>query len=374
MASAHQGKLETIEAARGLAALAVVFFHANAAAAFIGVRTFEWLSIGEHGVDFFFVLSGFIIFFVHYNDIGRPEAARDYLLKRGIRLYPILWMVVAALAVVRTALDQPLSLSTLGTSLLLYPSTVEPAPQVVWTLRHEALFYLAFLSAILSRRAGLLLFGVWTTAALFQLILSLMGSPIGGMASFFLSSYELDFLFGAGIAILHRRRAFRRSSLPFILALILICALFWIEEHFEIKRTGLLDYSTPAATLWVAVLGLGFAAVLHGLLCIEGKFKVPRFLLLLGGASYAIYLIHTPVNSIAQRLVRFIAEPLEFMGGAQLFIVACGVVAGIMLHLWVERPLSKRLRTRLLSRRTDLFRHSAVGAVRTREATHEQRP
>jgi peptidoglycan/LPS O-acetylase OafA/YrhL len=351
MASAHQGKLETIEAARGIAALAVVFFHANAAAAFIGARTFDWLSIGEHGVDFFFVLSGFIIFFVHYDDIGRPESSRGYLLKRAIRLFPILWIIVGGWAIVGTALGHPPSLATLGTSLLLYPSMAEPAPLVVWTLRHEALFYLAFLAAIMSRRAGMLLFGVWTLAALGQLVLSAVGRPVGGLASFFLSSYALDFMFGAGIAILHRRRAFRRSLVPLALALVLIVALFWTEEHFEIRRTGLLDYATPPATLWVAALGLGFAAVLHGLLCMEGKFKVPRFLLLLGAASYAIYLVHTPINSIAQRLARFIAEPLAFIGGVQLFIVACGVLAGILLHLWVERPVSKRLRMMLLTRK-----------------------
>jgi peptidoglycan/LPS O-acetylase OafA/YrhL len=273
------------------------------------------------------------------------------VLKRAIRLFPILWIVVGGLAVLRTAMGQPPSLDALGTSLLLYPSMAEPAPQVVWTLRHEAIFYLAFLALILSRKAGMLLFGLWTTAALVQLFLSLMGRPVGGVASFFLSSYELDFIFGAGIAILHRRRTFRRSSIPLILGILLIVALFWAEEHFEIRRADLLDYSTPAATLWVAMLGLGFAAVLHGLLCFEGKYRVPRFLLLLGAASYAMYLIHTPVNSVAQRIARPFAEPLEFMGGAQLFIVACGVMAGILLHLWIERPLSKRLRTMLLSKR-----------------------
>jgi peptidoglycan/LPS O-acetylase OafA/YrhL len=351
LASAGQDKLETIEAARGLAALAVVVFHANAAAAHIGARTFDWLSIGEHGVDFFFVLSGFIIFFVHHGDIGRPECSREYLMKRAVRLFPILWLVVAGWAILRTALGQAPPLQALGTSLLLYPSMAEPMPSIVWTLRHEALFYLAFLALILSRKAGILLFGLWAAGTLVQLVLSLIGRPVEGLASFFLSSYALHFILGAGIAILHRRRAFRRSSVPLILSLVLLGLLFWAQEYLEIRRAGLLDYTTPPATLWAASLGLGFAAVLHGLLCVEGRFKVPRFLLLLGAASYAIYLIHTPVNSMAQRLARYIAEPLGLIGGAQLFIVACGVAAGILLHLWIERPVSKRLRSMLLSRK-----------------------
>jgi peptidoglycan/LPS O-acetylase OafA/YrhL len=183
------------------------------------------------------------------------------------------------------------------------------------------------------------------------MILALLGRPFGGLASFFLSSYELDFILGAGVAVLHRRVAFKRSIWPLILALILVAGLFWAEEHYHIRRIGLLDYVTPPATLWVAALGIGFAALLHGLLCVEGKFKVPRFLLLLGAASYAIYLVHTPINSLAQRIARPFAEPLAFIGGTQWFLVGCGVVGGIVFHLWLERPISKRLRGMLLAKK-----------------------
>ncbi|MCR2346177.1 hypothetical protein NSP34_25335, partial [Salmonella enterica] len=37
---------------------------------------------GNLGVDFFFVLSGFIIVFAHYKDINQPKRAPEYLLKR----------------------------------------------------------------------------------------------------------------------------------------------------------------------------------------------------------------------------------------------------------------------------------------------------
>lgn len=362
MASAHQGKLETIEAARGIAALAVVFFHGNASAAFIGARTFEWLSIGEHGVDFFFVLSGFIIFFVHYQDIGRPGGSRDYLLKRALRLFPILWIVVGGWAVLRTAVGQPPSLETLGTSLLLYPSTAEPAPLVVWTLRHEALFYLAFLALILSRKAGMVLFGLWTAAALVQLALSLMGGPVGGLASFFLSSYALDFIFGAGIAILHRRRSFRRTSLPLILATLLIVTLFWIEKHYGIRRTSLLDYSTPAATLWVAILGLGFAAVLHGLLCIEGKFKVP--LSAPAGGCQLCDLSHPHAGELGRAAACPLFCRTASVHGRSAIVHGRVRSAGgnpassVDRASYIEAPPNDAA-----SKTVDLFRHSAVGAT-----------
>src|SRR5574343_121942 len=52
------------------------------------------LHFGYLGVDFFFVLSGFIIYHIHAKDIGQPQKITPYLLKRFIRLYSIFWVVM----------------------------------------------------------------------------------------------------------------------------------------------------------------------------------------------------------------------------------------------------------------------------------------
>jgi len=66
-------KIWGIEAARGVAACMVVFYHAarhiqqdTGASVLWGMSQF-----GHAGVDFFFVLSGFIIYWVHSKDIGQ---------------------------------------------------------------------------------------------------------------------------------------------------------------------------------------------------------------------------------------------------------------------------------------------------------------
>ncbi len=339
-------KVETIEAARGIAALAVVVFHANAAARFVGERSWDILGLGEHGVDFFFVLSGFIIFFVHSGDIGRPDRAKDYALKRFIRLFPLLWLVVGAWILLRILMGSPPAPDAVATSLLLYPSMVEPMPLVVWTLRHEALFYCAFLVLILNRRLGIGLFGVWTLAVLTQLVLALLGRPIEGLPAFFLSSYQIDFVLGASVALLHRNRRFAGSWWPLAAACALVLLLFIVEERVGLARNAMLDYTSAAATGWTVLLGCAFALVLHGLLRIEARVRVPRSLLLLGAASYSIYLVHTPVNSVAQRVAVFLPTGLS-----HLFIIAAGVGAGILVHFVLERPIASYLRTKLMQRR-----------------------
>lgn len=339
-----RGKLETVEAARGIAALAVVLFHANAAAKHIGHRTLDALAVGEHGVDFFFVLSGFIIFHVHRRDIGQPRQAGEYLLKRFIRLFPLLWIVVGFAIFGKIAMGSIPQPSAIGTSLLLYPSLEAPIPLVVWTLRHEILFYLAFLVLIASRGLGLALFGGWTIACIVQLLLAVAGSPVKGLGSFLLSTYQLDFVLGAMVALLHSRRIFRPSLRPLWVGLAMVAAVLAVDGMLGIHRRNLLEYTSWAATVWTLILGAAFAVLLHGLLIAEGRVRVPRAAVVFGAASYAIYLVHTPLNSITQRLVAGLPS-----GATQIAIFLIGSLAGLVLHLSIEKPLTKRLRRVLLT-------------------------
>jgi len=88
-------KLDILQIFRGLAALAVLLHHTTGQA--IKVDSYSYLNnffqIGWSGVNFFFVLSGFIIFYVHYKDIGNKCKLSNFPLKRVIRLFPIYWVM-----------------------------------------------------------------------------------------------------------------------------------------------------------------------------------------------------------------------------------------------------------------------------------------
>jgi peptidoglycan/LPS O-acetylase OafA/YrhL len=71
-----------------------------------------------------------------------------------------------------------------------------------------------------------------------------------------------------------------------------------------------------------------------------------RAWLLLGDASYSIYLIHYPAVSLACKVIRHsspdLSEPLAFVAVA-LFAVLCGIA----LHLLIEAPLLRFFRARM---------------------------
>lgn len=86
MASSPQTGLATLQAGRAVAALLVLAVHADlSTGAFIAERPAAlapFLDAGTLGVDFFFVLSGFIIYFVNADVADRPGWSSRYIAAR----------------------------------------------------------------------------------------------------------------------------------------------------------------------------------------------------------------------------------------------------------------------------------------------------
>ena len=336
-------KINSLEAARAVAAFTVVVFHANGLRGMWGMSHYEWLEVFIHGVDFFFIISGFIIFQVHRDDIGRPAALRAFAVKRFIRLFPILWLIAGAWMVARHMTHQPVPLEGIAPSLIPYPSLIKPLPDVIWTLRHELMFYVAFAVLIFNRRAGYALFGIWTVGVFVQLVLVALGRPVTGIGAFFMSSYELDFLLGATIAWLAPQH--RPGLVPLAAGLTLAAAALVLGNVWGLQRTALSDYTSLSASWWVMALGVCFAALLYGVLAIESLVQMPRWLVMLGGSSYALYLMHVPIQNVLAHLSNRIPSAVE-----AVLMVGLPIAAGLVLHVWFEQPVGKMLRSWMLPR------------------------
>ena len=136
---------------RGWAAMLVVLFHATG----IGWHQFQasflgnYFEMGSAGVDFFFVLSGFLITHIHLKDIGKPDRLGSYARKRFVRIYPAYWVVTLAILpfywiVPGWGQGDEKTPSVIANSFLLLPMLRGPVLMAGWTLCHEVLFYLVF--------------------------------------------------------------------------------------------------------------------------------------------------------------------------------------------------------------------------------------
>src|SRR5215213_8938349 len=127
--------IQCLQAGRGLAALAVVLHHADHAGSSFGKEHIysPLLHLGYLGVDFFFVLSGFIIF---HSTVGRGRSAADYAWARFRRVYLPYWpigLAIGLLYVLFPAMSASERSWAWLPTLTLLPVSSMPALSVAWT-------------------------------------------------------------------------------------------------------------------------------------------------------------------------------------------------------------------------------------------------
>lgn len=333
-----QHRLESLQWFRGLAACCVLGYHG-----LLAVRGFsgdpvpdnaltQALSFGHFGVDFFFLLSGFIILHSHFDDPREAGMAARYAAKRLLRVYPPYLPVALAMWAVYTYWPA-LSAGSHGasstgpqlwSSLLLLPSERPPALAVAWTLVHEVLFYAIFAAFYVHHRLLILLVVAWVGGIV---LAPCWWQPeeVGAAMRVLLSPVNLQFVAGMGCAWIWRRmQASRRLGWLLLVGsmmLLVVLTLSWASLHPEL-------------------LAIPFAGIVLGGACLDStRFGVRRLPgSWLGDASYALYLVHGPTLSVAVRLVRAAAPGSAWWA---MLVAACvgALAAGWAYHRWVERPM-----------------------------------
>ncbi|MEH3086328.1 MAG: acyltransferase [Xylophilus ampelinus] len=337
------GKLQGIEAGRGLAAFLVVMYHA-ARHFKADIGYLPWGGIfhfGHVGVDFFFVLSGFLIYFVHAGDLGRPQRLVRYLRRRTVRIYPVYWAaLLGALALVLLSRNQtvPEAWLLLQTMFLAQPLGT-PLLGVAWTLQHEMLFYGVFALAILNVRLGQAVLCFWLCMILAQWAAgaSWFQQDLYRIA---MNPFNLEFFMGMGGAWLVRRKAALAGRPGLLLAVGgLLFAVLAVAEN-----AGLFEsYGNPARVAY----GLVSTALVVGLAGVDRVRGAPAVLMArLGGASYSIYLFHLMAIGVGYKamevagLLRLLPVPLSYA-----LVCTGAIAAGLLISRWIEFPLLRMLRS-----------------------------
>lgn len=334
----HVARLTGIEAARGVAATTVVLYHVgrHLAKQQPGPLQAGIFQFGHSGVDLFFVLSGFIILFVHYNDVGRPGQISHYIGRRFTRVMPTYW-VALAMTILLHYFGQGVmpTADALFWSISLLPSHWPLLLDPAWTLRYEIVFYAIFALFIWRLSAGLLLLTVWmvfvglTVAGLVDA--GSLPAPLHG-------AYDVEFVFGMVAAWLLHRWRMPAPRLLFVLGVVLFAGAAlaedagWMDGYADVARIA---YGGPAALI---VLGVAAAEQQH-------LIRVPRGLQLLGSASYSIYLFQFVFIGIAWKLLLVSRLALRLPMPAVFVALALpGVCGGIAMSRLVEQPLLRAFR------------------------------
>ncbi len=296
-------------------------------------------SFGNTGVDFFFVLSGFILYYTYNSGFDRPDRLVPYLKKRFRRIYPVYWAVM--LFVLPTLLWMP-TLSKahkqapgfILASLLLLPQSNVPVLGVSWSLSYEVIFYLVFGICLWRRAAGLAAMAVWAGLVVAGILVPHLYHG-WFLVSWLARPRTLELFFGVTVGFLVVRHPFGYSRLMLSVGALGFVWLGVMSSYVWGRPVGLICLA----------FGLTSAMVIYG--CATGELsgrlgRAPGWMLLLGEASYSIYLTHYSVIALQTRVLKRLA-PLP----AYLLAFVFAVVIGVLFHILVERRIlrGRRLTT-----------------------------
>ncbi|PBC09310.1 acyltransferase [Mesorhizobium sp. WSM3859] len=297
---------------------------------------------GYLGVSFFFLLSGFILTHSYFGKMSDWHEVRRFAIARFARIYPVYLLALAvALPLAKGLFDYPLaSLATLG----LIQAWGAPASLLAffwnpagWTLSVEFFFYLMFplLLPLLSRLTTAALWAGLAAAVSIFAVMCLPGlGPTGYLAFSWMAPMPLpllrlpEFITGIICALLFRAGSLDRFRGD--LAAILAGAF-----------TVVALVATSTATI-ASFAGIGFVALI--VTCAVNQGMVRRVLshkplVLLGNASYALYILQIPVRKWMP--VIFTGE-WEWIG--RLLYQPLLVIISVAVFILLEEPARRFLR------------------------------
>ena len=342
---AEENKILLLELGRGLAAILVVLYHMNNY--YFNTEKY-WLDsllgglfrFGHSGVEFFFVLSGFIMIWAHKNYIDNPKSIKVFIKKRFLRIYPLVWLTVGISLVLyiisgtgKEEFRDPLY--AIQFFLLFGKEPLGGINFPTWTLWHENIFYLFCVLIFANARFGLIALSIWTIISVFTAILGYSSNSV------FYAIRPLNALFSFGVIIafflMHRNCRFYR-----ITALLGVFLFFYLG----------IDSNKYPENMFFYTLGFGFSSALIILGSVEiersSHLSIPSYFSHFGTLSYPLYLTHMITLPVLAKILLFISAPV-WMNPivAAIIMLSASISVAVFTHVIFEKPVSKWLKGKI---------------------------
>lgn len=327
-----------IQYLRGLAALMVVLVHLQIQRERLGSLHYD-ISILSAGVDIFFVISGFVMWFTTSDLRLDPK---EFLRRRIIRIVPIYWAITGVMLVSLLVYPKIVQTAVIEQSHVLasflffpYPNPVsgEYTPLLIpgWTLNYEMFFYVVFAAAMGLCGRRLIARCMLIVGTLLTLVM--IGKTLAptGLGAFYTAEIILNFACGILVCIAFQSGRIVRSSWWWLLVAAGVATLIAV---------GLAGEAIAGHPFII----LAATAIVFGTVQTLPAQPVPP-LAALGDWSYSLYLVHPLVLSASYQAWRKVNPPLSVEVFSVMSVVAC-IAAGALCFSLVERPVTAYLRDR----------------------------
>lgn len=361
---------QVLDALRGIAAIIVVCYHIFEGFSFAQITNQAGdglIRIFNHGylaVDFFFLLSGFVINYA-YNDRWDKLTTRKFFSRRLIRLHPMLIMG-AFIGLVcfliggsqqwnGTQIPLYLSIITFLLTCFMIPALPNSFNEIrgngelfplngpMWSLFFEYIgniLYALFIRRLNTKRLTIVVIFLFIAHSIFT-IGNLSGYGTIGVGwtfdsvNFFGGMIRMLFPFSLGMLISRRFKAIK-ISYPFLLSSILLIVIFCVPYLAPIKD---INFNGIYEEICITII---FPIIL--IIGASSKEK-PKISTILGDLSYPLYIIHYPIMYLFyQWLIKNEHYSLATTYPVALFVVVLSIVLALLLSKFYDKPIKQKLK------------------------------
>lgn len=345
-------KLNQLTTTRFFAALSVVLYHGGHELGFLGL--FPMLTSGPTAVNYFFVLSGFVLTLAYY----RPDAGfdfRKYLIARFSRIYPVYILSFVLTCVYYIDIISKIKSEKILANIFLYQAWIPRYALsfniAAWSLSVEVFFYLAFpfllfcVKRLSVKQVAWISLGFWAVsqtlhAILFSTLIPEQINLLNYLPLFHLNS----FLLGLAGGVWYLADSTRRTPNQFINRFTLMGSIGFVLLAISLReympslfRGFSLDAGLLAPFFLIIILALALDTT-----SLLQRLKHP-WLVLLGDSSYALFILHIPLFWLFTLLLKWTGTTI--INSAKFSIhVLVSIFISILVFNYMERPVRDWLR------------------------------
>lgn len=359
--------INTIQIMRCIAATVVVLAHSGWTA--YGV-SHQVTNLGGIGVDIFFIVSGFIMPYVVFGGLYHDKStvvisSGSFFIKRLTRILPLYFLSTVAVLILSAFVSICLhpdvdlaymynpgkfSFSWFLKSLTFTHWHSPPLLAIGWTLQLEFVFYTFFAAVIAIKHIKIDLIEI--IFGLFVLVSNILvnAEVTRGLVSYmpfllvFSQPMMIEFLFGMILYRLYSSNIVLPTKLSILILIVALPVFAYLSLTDFFGYLNLMSSSVSRILLWG---GTAFFIV-WAALSLEKLFVLNRFtqkLLLLGDASYSLYLVHW----LTIPFITFVFARYNLYTSVNMYIflmlnfLICQKIA-LLVHIKIEKPMNKFIR------------------------------
>jgi len=335
-------RLESLDWLRGLLALSIMVYHLT------GWKLYQPASdellgrLGIYGVSMFFILSGLAMAAGYASYICDLRTSAKFFVRRIFRIWPLLWLAVAAVTtggvlLKGEAVNWPLVLLNITTAF----GFVNPGAYIntgAWSIGNEMVYY-ALTPALLvaynrSPRLGNGIVAASIAVAVYLSFVALTpGATLASQWHIYINPFNNLFLYAAGVAIYYNTRRLTlhpATALTAMVGAVALLAFYPADGDLIAVVTGTNRLVFCLASVLIVLSFYKLTARPHRWIATP--------LAALGAATYGVYLLHPIAFPVVELATRRLGLPLGSMGVIAATI-ALTIAMSMLLYERLELPL-----------------------------------